>query len=139
MATSGSPTPRRCDRSASAHRDPADSRSRPDGAPPHLPTADTPSRWCTAPRSTAARPDATPAGRLAVTTQAIPALEAFRGGMLGERFADVLLPTAVENSCAWVRPSDSDRVLEQRDEDSLRLARLTAESAADATVPLPRI
>jgi putative thioredoxin len=71
--------------------------------------------------------------------QSIPAVKAFRDGQVAAEFVGAQPPLAVESFLDSLLPSESDELVAQGDEASLRRAVALEPSRADAAVPLARI
>ena len=71
--------------------------------------------------------------------QSIPAVKAFRDGKVVSEFIGAQPPVAVERFLDELAPSETDELVAQGDEDSLRSAVALEPSRADAAVPLARI
>ena len=71
--------------------------------------------------------------------QSIPAVKAFKDGNVVAEFVGAQPPAAVEQFLDGLVPSETDTLVEQGDEDSLRRAVELEPSRPDAAVPLARI
>ena len=71
--------------------------------------------------------------------QSIPAVKAFRDGKVVSEFIGAQPPVAVERFLDELAPSETDELVAQGDEDSLRSAVALEPSRADAAVPLAKI
>jgi putative thioredoxin len=71
--------------------------------------------------------------------QGIPAVKAFRDGEVVSEFVGVQPPTAIEQFLDSLVPSETDALVAQGDEESLRRAVELEPARADAAVPLARI
>jgi putative thioredoxin len=71
--------------------------------------------------------------------QGIPAVKAFRDGVVVSEFVGAIPPTAIERFLDELLPSPADELVAAGDEESLRRAVELEPSRADAAVPLARI
>jgi putative thioredoxin len=71
--------------------------------------------------------------------QGIPAVKAFKDGVVASEFVGAQPPRAVEQFLDALLPSEADGLVEQGDESSLRQAVELEPTRADAAVPLARL
>ncbi|HEY6522706.1 MAG TPA: thioredoxin [Solirubrobacteraceae bacterium] len=83
--------------------------------------------------------DANPQVARAFAIQSIPAVKAFRDGRVVAEFVGAQPPAAVNSFLDSLLPSETDGLVAQGDEESLRRAVELEPSRADAAVPLARI
>ncbi len=83
--------------------------------------------------------DANPAVSRTFGIQSIPAVKAFRDGSVAAEFVGAQPPAAVESFLDSLLPSETDGLVAQGDEESLRRAVELEPSRADAAVPLARL
>jgi len=83
--------------------------------------------------------DANPVVARTYGIQSIPAVKAFRDGRVVAEFVGAQPPTAVNSFLDSLLPSETDGLVAQGDEESLRRAVELEPSRADAAVPLARI
>jgi putative thioredoxin len=83
--------------------------------------------------------DANPQVARAFAIQSIPAVKAFRDGRVVAEFVGAQPPAAVNTFLDSLLPSETDGLVAQGDEESLRRAVELEPSRADAAVPLARI
>jgi putative thioredoxin len=83
--------------------------------------------------------DANPTLARTYGIQGIPAVKAFRGGLVADEFTGAQPPAAVERFLDSLVPSEADRLVELGDEASLLRAVELQPARADAAVPLARI
>jgi len=83
--------------------------------------------------------DANPTLARTYSIQGIPAVKAFRGGLVADEFTGAQPPAAVERFLDSLVPSEADQLVELGDEASLRRAVELQPARADAAVPLARI
>jgi putative thioredoxin len=83
--------------------------------------------------------DANPEVSRAFGIQSIPAVKAFRDGRVAAEFVGAQPPAAVNSFLDSLLPSETDGLVAQGDEESLRRAVELEPARADAAVPLARI
>jgi putative thioredoxin len=83
--------------------------------------------------------DANPVVARTYGIQSIPAVKAFRDGRVVAEFVGAQPPTAVNSFLDSLLPSETDGLVAQGDEESLRRAVELEPSRVDAAVPLARI
>ncbi len=83
--------------------------------------------------------DANPVLAQTYAIQSIPAVKAFRDGVVANEFVGAQPPAAVERFLDSLLPSEADQLVALGDEASLRRAVELEPSRADAAVPLARI
>jgi putative thioredoxin len=83
--------------------------------------------------------DANPRLSQAFRIQSIPAVKAFKDGKVVAEFIGAQPPPAIERFLDGLVPSETDQLIEQGDEESLRRAVELEPTRADAAVPLARI
>jgi putative thioredoxin len=83
--------------------------------------------------------DANPGVARTFGIQSIPAVKAFRDGRIAAEFIGAQPPAAVESFLDSLLPSETDDLVAQGDEESLRRAVELEPARADAAVPLARI